>query len=270
MRVLSPQAIVRAQAREALKNQWATAVIALLILLIPLYLIDGMCTAIACTVVSIITDEAAQNFVANLIIYPVLLIVGFLFSPIFNGYVRLFYRNGVEGKMDIRDLIWFFAARRYGAALRFNLSFAVRMIIPFLLFFIPVAVYEIVCRYIGDHFTDTVLYADCYFILCVLSVVLVMIYSLKYFFAFTIFAEDQTRSAGEIFRMSKRIHMQFSGSAAKLLFSYTPWFLLCMTILPILYVAPYLTQGMCIGAKWMRASYYEAESYAVPNPEGIL
>ena len=263
MKALSPQAAVRAQARDALKNQWPTAVIAFVIALIPLYLIDGLCTAIVCMITSLITDEALQKIAADLILYPVMLVMGLLLSPLFNGMIRLFYRNGTEGRLNIRDLIYFFNKDRYGRALRFNLSFALRMIIPVILFFLPAMIYQVICQHFESDFLNSVIYIDCSFILYALSVMLVVLYSLKYFFAFTIFAEDQEQSAGEIFRLSKRINYQFSGSAVKLLFSYTPWILLCMTILPILYVGPYLIQGLCIGAKWMRASYQETVVYPV-------
>jgi uncharacterized membrane protein len=267
---LSPQATVRSQARQALKGHWATAVIAFLILMLPLSLIDGMCTAIACTVVTLVSEEATQEIIANLVIYPVMLVLGLLLSPIFNGYVRLFTRNASEGRMDIRDLTYFFYEHRYGHALRFNLSFALRMIIPTTLFFLPVAAYQVIAGTIGDSFTGSVIYRDFHFILCVMSVMLVLIYSMKHFFAFTVFAFEPERNAGEIFKLGRQINRAHSFSAVKLLFSYTPWILLCLTILPMLYVIPYLSQGMCIGAVWMRAAYHETVEYPVRYAEGNL
>lgn len=264
---LSPQANVRAQAREALRGQWVQAVIAFVILLLPLSLIDGMCTAIICAVVSLIADETAQMVTAGLIIYPLMLAAGYLLSPLFNGYIRMYYRNGVDGRMDIRDLIYFFDRGRYVRALRFNLSFAVRMALPFLLFFSPVVAYSLICSRMSSDFVDSVLYADCYFILCVLSAILVAIYSLKYLFAFIAFSENTELSNSEIFHNAKQINRLYSGSAVKLLFSYAPWILLCMTILPILYVGPYLTQGMCIGAKWMTRAYHDRMGYRNPPQE---
>ena len=48
-------------------------------------------------------------------------------------------------------------------------------------------------------------------------------------------------------------------SAAALIFSYYPWMLLSMLILPALYVIPYMTQGLCIGSRWMTQAAYERQ-----------
>ena len=48
-----------------------------------------------------------------------------------------------------------------------------------------------------------------------------------------------------------------TGSAAKLIFSFTPWILLCLLILPMLYVIPYMTQSLCVSAKWMTKAALE-------------
>ena len=84
-----------------------------------------------------------------------------------------------------------------------------------------------------------------------MSSILLIIYSLKYFLVLTMFCGDDSIEARDLFRMSKEIMRDQKGSATKLFFSFTPWMLLCLLIIPALYVVPYMTQSLCIGAKWM-------------------
>ena len=253
---MSPQKTVRAQARALLKGGWGRAVCAFVIALLPVYIITGMIYIVAMIVYEGvgIDAESVPAYVDMLIIYPIVIIFGALFSPMFNGYVRLFYRSASGQGIDMSDLYYYFSAHRYQRTVQLNLSFALRMLLPALLFFMPVIIYEIISMSIDNgavKFTDTVLYLDFQFLLNVLSVILVALYSLRYFTVFTLYVENESFDNSELFAMSKSIMKSYSGAAAKLIFSYTPWMLLCLTVLPILYVAPYMTQGLCVGARWM-------------------
>ena len=69
--------------------------------------------------------------------------------------------------------------------------------------------------------------------------------------------ESEQLSNKELFALAKKTMKGRTGDAAKLIFSYTPWMLLCLTVLPVFYVVPYMTQGLCIGAKWMTRAAFE-------------
>ena len=51
---------------------------------------------------------------------------------------------------------------------------------------------------------------------------------------------------------------QRTGDVAKLIFSFTPWMLLGLLVLPLLYVIPYITQSLCVSAKWLTKSALES------------
>ena len=257
---MSPQAAVRAQARLALKNKYVKAIAAFVIGLLPTYIIEGAVTVAACSINILITDNDALSTALYLMIsVPLELLIAFFLSPLFNGYVRLFYRNALYSEMDMNDLFYFFEKGRYTRALKLNLGFVLRMLLPVILFFLPVGIYAGVCSGMDNGFVDTVLYKDFYFILSVMSMIATVLYSLRYFTVFTLFAENYGMSNIDIFKTSKMIMSRSTGAAAKLIFSYTPWMLLSLTVLPTLYTGPYMTQGLTIGAKWMTITAYERQ-----------
>lgn len=257
MITLSPQAIVRAQARAALKNNYARAVIAFLILMLPVFLLDAASTVIVIMLNMLISDSDIASITSLITVITATLIGGVLASPFINGFVRVFYRNAFTGDMDLNDLFYYFEGGRYHHTLALNLTLILRLLIPAALAYLPVILFSIICTRIGGSFVNSVLYNDFYVILTILSTIILTLYSLRYYALFTVYVENENLSICELFRTSKHIMRSQSVSAAKLIFSYTPWMLLCFTVLPMLYVIPYMTQGLCIGAKWMTRAAYE-------------
>ena len=92
-----------------------------------------------------------------------------------------------------------------------------------------------------------------------LSTVTTTLYALKYFTVFTVCVDNENLMPNDVFAYSKYIMKNKTGSAAKLIFSFIPWLLLCLLILPMLYVVPYMTQSLCIAAKWMTKATFEVD-----------
>ena len=257
---LSAEAIIKQQARAALKHNHVRAIIALIITLIPLYMIDGTTTVISCAVAKAVPDnETMQGILVYGLGYTAEFVIGFMLSPVINGYIRAFYRNGYTHDMDLKDLFYYFENGRYAKTLGLNIRFILRMLLPMLLLYLPLIIYEAVCSYMGGDFYGSVIYCDFFFLLAVLSTVTTTLYSLKYFTVFTVCVDNENLMPNGVFAYSKYIMKNKTGSAAKLIFSFTPWLLLCLLILPMLYVIPYMTQSLCIAAKWMTKATFEVE-----------
>lgn len=256
----SPQAVVRTQARKALRHNYARAVVALIAVLVPVLMLDTAAALIVNCFLLFTSGTYELNILCITVINPVILTAGVLLSPFINGYIRVYYRNALTGRMDLNDLYYYFESGRYSRALHLNLSLLLRLFLPAILFFFPVVLYEAVSIQIGGGFYGGVLYRDVFFLLTVLSVVILTLYALKYYTVYTLSIENEDLEINELFRASKRIMYDRTGDAARLIFSYTPWMLLCLTVLPILYVAPYMTQGLCIGAQWMTRAANEEET----------
>jgi len=252
---MSPQAAVRAQARNALRHRYAPAVLGFVVLVLAFTVVDAFSSVPYYLFRSLFSDDSTRTLLTNAVMLPVGTACAILISPVINGFIRMFYRNALNDRMEPADLYHYFAKNLYARTLRLNLGFVLRMILPCLLFFLPVFGYVAVCMNFASSFFGSVPYSDFFFILCILSMILVVLYSLRYFVVFTLYAENDRLSNRELFRISALLMRTHSASAAKLVFSYTPWLLLCMTILPMIYVVPYMTQGLCIGAKWMSRTY---------------
>lgn len=258
---MSPQATVRAQARGALQHNYPTAIFALVTALLPVMLLNTVSGAVLNLFYVLGGSSKSSSILEITLVYPLMMIGGVLLSPFFNGYVRVYYRNGFTGVMEPGDLYYYFeGANRYTAALALNLSFLLRMLLPAALCFAPVIGYLVICVNMDNGFYGSVLFGGGYFILWILSSILLTLYGLRYFTVFTLHVENEALCPRELFRLTREIMREQTGSAAKLIFSYTPWMLLCLTVLPMLYVVPYMTQGLCIGAKWMTRAKFEEHS----------
>ncbi|MBQ3331491.1 MAG: DUF975 family protein [Ruminococcus sp.] len=249
---MSAEAIIKQQARSILKTNFPRAIIALLIVLLPYSIIDGTTTAISFTVPLFVSDESLAEILVYSIGYPVEIIMGFLYSPVINGYIRAFYRAAYNSTIDLRDVFFCFSRGQYGKTLRLNLNLILRMLLPALLFYAPLIIYEIISVNItANDFYGSVLYHNFYFILSVLSTAATVLYSTRYFTVFTVSADNPQFTPKQTFAYNKYIMQNKTGSAAKLIFSFTPWMLLCLLVLPMLYVIPYMTQSLCVSRKWM-------------------
>lgn len=254
---MSAEAIVKSQARGILKQNFVKAVMALLIVLIPYSIMDGTTTVISCLIPQFISDESTSMMLVYSIGYPVEIIMLFLFSPIINGYIRAHYKAAYTENIDLKDVFYHFGSGRYFNALSLNIRFILRMFLPALILYSPLIAYVVICSTSASEFSKTVLYYDCYFILAVLSTLTTTLYSLRYFTVFTVSADNPDFTPKEVFRYNKMIMKHRTGDAAKLIFSFTPWLLLCLLILPMLYVIPYMTQSLCVSAKWMTKAALE-------------
>lgn len=249
--ILSAEKVIKQQARAVLKNNFVKAIGALLIVLLPVYMIDGTTTAISCACLNLISDENTAAVFIYSIGYPVELIAGYLLSPVINGYICAFYKASYTGVIDMRDVFRYFSRGRYGNALKLNIHYILRMLLPTLLLWSPLIIYEIVSSNMDGSFYGSVLYNDFYFILAVLSAATTTLYSLRYFTVFTVSVDNPQFSPRQTFAYGKQIMRDMTGQAAKLIFSFIPWLLLGLTVLPLLYVIPYMTQSLCISAKWI-------------------
>ncbi len=254
---MSAEAIIKSQARGILKHNFVKAIMALLIVLIPYSIMDGTTTVISCLIPQFISDESTSMMLVYSIGYPVEIIMLFLFSPIINGYIRANYKAAYTENIDLKDVFYHFGSGRYFNALSLNIRFIIRMFLPALILYAPLIAYVVISSIYAPEFSNTVLYYDFYFILTVLSTLTTALYSLRYFTVFTVSADNPDFTPKEVFRYNKIIMKHRTGDAAKLLLSFTPWLLLCLLILPMLYVIPYMTQSLCISAKWMTKAALE-------------
>ena len=255
---MTAEAIVKSQARNILKTNFVKAIVAMLIVLLPFYLIDGATTVLSCTILNFVSDQNISSVMVYAIGYPIALAAGYLLSPLMNGYIRAYYRAAYTNQIELRDVFYYFSAQHYGSALQLNIRCVLRMIIPVILLYSPLIAFEILSTQIGSGFHGTTLYNDVYFVLAVLSTITTTLYSIRYFTVYTVSADNPQFTPKQVFAYNKYIMKNHTGSVAKLIFSFTPWMLLGLLVLPLLYVIPYMTQSLCVSAKWLTKAALES------------
>ena len=256
---MSAEAIIKRQARDTLRNNYPKALTALIIVLIPYYIIDGGTTILSCVFSYLIKDEAVRGVLIYSVGYTLEVLALFFFSPVINGYIRAHYNAAYTGEIDLADVYYYFSGGRYKKALALNIRYILRLLLPAALFYLPVIALAIIAPQVGGGFSDSLLYNDLFFLLNVISTTCLLLYSLRYFIVFTIQADIENLTPGKSFEYSRYVMKNRVGSAAKLALSFIPWFLLCLLVLPTLYVIPYFTQSLCISAKWMTKATFEVK-----------
>lgn len=254
---MSAEAIIKSQARNILKHNFVKAIVALLIVALPFTMIDGTTTVISSFVINSIADEQTAGILVYAIGYPVEFILGFLLSPVINGYIRAYYKAAYTNTIDLRDVFFYFNSSHYSDALSLNIRYIIRMLLPILLSFTPLILFEVISNQLASGFHGSVLYQNVCFILTILSSLIVTLYATRYFTVFTVSADNPHFTPQQVFAYNKHIMRWQSGNVVKLIFSFTPWLLLCMLILPMLYVIPYMTMSLSLSAKWMTKAAIE-------------
>ena len=256
---MSAESIIKKQARDILKHNYPAALISLF-LLGSVFVVYDTTTSILSIIIMRLTDSMSENMQMTILYgigIPVSVIIFYLLSPIYNGYVRMYYNMVNTGEADLRDAFYYMRKGAYLYALKLNTSIILRMLIPVLIISIPPVTFEILSARALSGFYGTVPYQLILFILTALSVFLVFLWSMKYFVVYTLSVDYDYMKPSELVRYSKYITNGNTHRISALYFSLLPWVLLCITILPMLYVIPYITTSFCVSAKWLTKTAFE-------------
>lgn len=240
---MSKEKIVRLQGREKLrKNGLAKALIGFGMLAVFYLIIESISYC-----EFILLDYTGNNaeFLISVICRSVTTLCGLLLMPSVLGYLKMMYTEKDEYEMS--DVTYYFSSfKNYSKAVTFIFSFILRLAIPGFIFFSPVIAYIVYININKETISPYIIGA-----LIVVSSILLLLYSIKYFLSVKLFCDDDSKNCGYYFSTSKMIMRNHRWDVVKLTLSFSLWFLLCITILPMIYVVPYFTQTMCISGKWL-------------------
>lgn len=241
---MSAEKIIRTQARSKLKEGGFTKALIAFAMLATFYMIAEGVAYIQTFIVNEFTLSSNAEFIVKVMGGSITTLVVILLCPAVLGYLKMMYCDKSEYEMS--DVVYYFSSfKLYTKSLSFIFAYIIRMFLPALLFFLPVFAVIILNYYTKLPAFEFILYT-----LCVLSSVGLLVYSLKYFVSVKLFC-DENCSIKNCFKSSKEMMNGNSANVIKLAFSFIFWILLCITVLPILYVFPYITQAMCISGKWI-------------------
>ncbi len=247
---MSAEKIIKAQAREKLKNgSWAKALIGLAVIMVMYLILDSLASLQYVFLESFKFTETSE-FITKVICGSIITLVAFLLSPVILGYIRMLSSD--EKDYDMSDVLYYFSSfDRYTKSISFIFAFVFRMILPTILCFSLVIVYLSLKLFVFKDEMDNIV-NDVILVLFIISAVLwTFRYATRYFLSFYMMCNDKEKPLSYYFKTSKIIMKEHEKNVVKLFNSFLGWIALCITVLPLLYVLPYFTQSMCISAKWI-------------------
>ncbi len=247
---MSAERIVKAQARQRLKEGGFSKVLFSFAIIVVCFMITECVASVESVLIDALHSDKALKFIITVAVRSVVVAVAILLSPSVLSYFKMLYSDKKE--YDISDAVYYFSNfKTYTKAVRFSFTYTVRMIIPAVVCYLPVAIVVAVDKYAFHGFMDDKVYTLTCCILLILSTFALVVYSTRYFVAIKLFCDDESQPISKYFVSSKIIMNGHTGDVLKLILSFTPWILLCILVMPILYVLPYFTQAMCISGKWI-------------------
>ena len=239
---MSKEKIVRLQGREKLKKSgFAKALIGFAMLAVFYLAVESV--AYCEVIIQALTGDNAEILV-SVICRSVTTLCALLLTPSILGYLKMMYSEKDEYEMS--DIVYYFCSfKKYAKAVTFIFSYVMRMALPALACFFPTLLYFIYIDYKKAEVSLYILIA-----LIVFSSLLLLLYSIKYYLSVKLFCDDDSKNISYYFSTSKVIMRNHRWDVVKLTLSFSLWFLLCVTVLPMIYVVPYYVQTMCISGKW--------------------
>ncbi|MBQ8860876.1 MAG: DUF975 family protein [Ruminococcus sp.] len=247
---MSAEKIIKAQAREKLRNGgWAKALIGLAVITIMYLIIDSL-YSFQYVILESFTFTETTEFLINVVCGSIITLIVFMLSPVILGYIKMLCDENSD--YDMSNVLYYFSNfKRYRMAISFIFSFVFRMILPTVLCFSLVIIYLSLKLFIfKEEMNNT--FNDVTLVLFIISAILwTLRYSNRYFLSFYLMSEDENKPISYYFNTSKLIMCGHESDVVKLFNSFLGWIALSFTVLPLLYVLPYFAQSMCISAKWI-------------------
>lgn len=249
---MSIERIIRFQARLKLKNNgFATALFgfAFIMVFFMLYQNTAFLTLTLSSIAITSVPGEIVTVVVSLICYAVILTLTFMALPVVFGYIRMFSTD--KGSYNIADVFFFFSSPAiYFKSVLLAFNFFLRIIWMFILLLLPVGIFNI-CEKPFLKLMSKNMYTVINNSLVILTIIAIIVYSLRYFLVIRLFSENTSKKINSYFKESVYLMNGNKAKVLKLFFSFTPWILLCFTVLPILYVLPYVMQAMSLSGKYI-------------------
>ncbi len=241
---MSPEKIIKLQAKQRFKNAgFLNPLIGLSFIAIA-FMITEYVSYFMYSIADNVTNKDL-HFVLQVTASSVTIFCALLLSPVILGYIKMLSTD--KPRYNTADLSYFFTDfNRYCKAVSFVFCYLLRLLLPTALFSLPIVAVILIDRATPVAGKQYIIIA-----LCVLSAIAVLTYSTKFFASAVLFCETQNAPLNLYFKLSKTIMNGKTNNAVKLTVSFFPWFLLCVTVMPLLYVLPYYTQAMCISSNWL-------------------
>lgn len=282
---MNPEKTIRDQAKCILRNNNRfTAVCVFMTFLVALLFVIYTASAID-TLVAFVSEQLS-NGLQNLFglsslfdleaddssgsVALLLIIAGLIFiSPLLTGMIRYFYKLAKNGEADYSETFYYFG-KKYFRALSVNLSILARVFWRVILCMLPSSILFTITN-VTELANDMPVLAAIINLLGASAffggILLSFKFSVKYFLCIFLFIEDENASIRDIIMRSASSMTRFAGSVNKLFFSLSGWIILCVLVIPMIFVLPYILLCMSVSAKWIIALETSNSNNSVTSEE---
>lgn len=177
----------------------------------------------------------------------------FIIAPLLLGVVKWTYSVANGNSPSLNEIFYYFTNKDlYIRSLKFYFQLLIRTIIIFIITYVP----AIVCFSIAAFGSGipsnvvVVLYSLSSF-LSFAGYIVFMVVVLRYFLASYLFVINDESDPVNCIKVSWEKMKGNRMKVIKLLFSFILWLLLCIFVLPLLYVVPYMMISQAVCAKWL-------------------
>jgi len=261
---------IKMNAKRALAGAWGSAIGVMVITFLPSIMINILESVIravsgvpefvdyAATPSIAFDDMANVAAVSTLISLLVSVLIFFVMTPLQQGCARWFYRRtGGEQEPVSGVFLYFETAKSYFRSLGLNFQIGLRVFLWLLLPALPMAatiVFVVFYKHqLGGNLPNAVfaVVVILMVIWAVLLVILSILISLRYFLAPYLLAEHPEQKASQCIKSGVRLVKGHKAELFGFILSFIGWGLLCIFIIPIFYVMPYMQSSYAMYARYL-------------------
>lgn len=241
---------VKKTAKTALRNKWFSSAVYCLCLVIVFFLFQYIGSVLSTVIGEI-----------GCFLFNVLWLI-FIFLPLVLGALKYFWRMLFGAEDKFISLFYYFSSKKeYIKAEKFILNLSFRFLVSGFIFYIPAL--------IANFFSETTFYSkfnlampmwvsNLWLVSSVLefiAFVAIVILSLKYYIAPVLFVADEDMDPSEAIHMSAIISKGSNSDFIYLFFSHIGWLLLCLLVIPMPAILPYIICCYLVHCRFSVAKY---------------
>lgn len=187
---------------------------------------------------------------------PMILIVTFIrivvtiivATPLYFGILLWYWELSKGNKHEFYECFGFFTNRRlFFHVIKLKLLVGIRVVASYLIALIPISISMFLFEMIRADTRNSeifLLLLICSTVLSIVTIISISIFCMRYLLVDFIYIENPDMPIREIIRRSKSTMSGRKANSLCFILSFSLWFLMCIFILPIIYVVPYFTTSL--------------------------
>lgn len=204
-----------------------------------------------------------NNVVATLV---TLALEVFLYTPVKLGAMRWFWRLTGGVPDPVGEMFYYFSnVYAYRRALAYVFQIGWRLLVAGVVVYLPYVFVSMVTR--AEVFGSQVSTALSVLmpvtgLFAVAGVVLYVVYCLRFFLAPWLLFSYESLSVQQVLQRSVQMTRSYKSGYVGFLLTFIGWLLLCLPVLPLMYVLPWLLAAMAVYGRYCINHYYRVQAQA--------